>query len=65
MSLAAIRLIKRGEEIVQRFQTYIKTKPWNDNMDDIEDIIKPFMWVVIVFTFVFIILQVVVSILLM
>ena len=65
MSLAAIRLIKRGEEIVQRFQTYIKTKPWNDNMDDIEDIIKHFMWVVIVFTFVFIILQVVVSILLM
>jgi hypothetical protein len=65
MSLVAIRLLKRGGEIVRRFQDSLKTKPWNDNVDDIEDVIKPFMWVVIVFTFVFIILQVVVSILLM
>ena len=65
MSLIAIKLIKRGEEIIRSLQTYIKTKTWNDNVDDIEDIIKPFMWVVIIFTLVFIILQVVVSILLM
>jgi len=65
MSLVAIRLLKRGGEIVHRFQDYIKTRTWNDNVDDIEDVIKPFMWVVIAFTFVFIILQVIVSILLM
>jgi hypothetical protein len=65
MSRVAIRLLKRGGEMVHRFQDYIKTRPWNDNMDDIEDVIKPFMWVVIAFTFVFIILQAVVSILLM
>ena len=65
MSLVAIRLLKRGGEVVHRFQDYIRTKPWNDNVDDIEDVIKPFMWVVIVFTLIFIILQVVVSIILM
>lgn len=51
--------------MINRFQNYIRTRPWHDNLDDIEDVIKPFMWGVIAFTLVFIILQVAVSILLM
>jgi len=65
MSFVAIRLLKNGGEMINRFQNYIRTRPWHDNLDDIEDVIKPFMWGVIAFTLVFIILQVAVSILLM